>query len=34
MEERYVIITNQLGKGQHSKVYKIKGNHSGNELII
>ena len=34
MEESYRIITNQLGKDQHSKVYKIKGNHSGNELII
>ena len=34
MEESYRIITNQLGKDQHSKVYKIKGNHSGIELII
>ena len=34
MEESYQIITNQLGKDQHSKVYKIKGNHSGIELII
>ena len=34
MEETYHIITNQLGKDQHSKVYKIKGNHSGIKLII
>ena len=34
MEESYRIITNHLGKDQHSKVYKIKGNQSGNELII
>ena len=34
MKESYRIITHQLGKDQHSKVYKIKGNHSGIELII
>ena len=34
MEESYLIVTNQLGKDKHSKVYKIKGNHSGKELII
>ena len=34
MEESYQIITNQLGKDQHSKVYKIKGYNSGIELII
>ena len=34
MEESYHIISNQLGKDQHSKVYKIKGYHSGIELII
>ena len=34
MEETYHIITNQLGKDQHSKVYKIKGYNSGIELII
>ena len=34
MEESYQIISNQLGKDQHSKVYKIKGNNSGIELII
>ena len=34
IQENYQIITNQLGKDKHSKVYKIKGNLSGIELIL
>ena len=34
IQENYQIMTNQLGKDKHSKVYKIKGNLSGIELIL